>query len=225
MKRAHLRILHGIGHDNFKSRVFDRFPLALDDSSVLEVAESIGWDQAWMQVRRNLPTNPAAMNHNIAAMLAKAGVALHGHGPQAVGVAAPSAAAVGAKAPGVAVPAKAAVTGPPAKASGLAAAIAPAKAAGRMASPAKASGHHVPKTGARVAVMAPPSSPVMAPRHFEFYCFVKFCILQSQRCQLSSCFASPRRQLVEWSSRSHRPHWLQPWCHDLLLLRWLQIRR
>eukprot|EP00435_Cladocopium_sp_Y103_P026851 s1285_g6.t1 len=158
MKKAHLRILQGIGHENFKSQVFDRFPLALDDASVLEVAESIGWDQAWLQVRRVAAAKPPPMSQNVAALLVKAGPAAVFAPPQGVGASAPGVA------PGVAVLAQANVpplAAPPAKAAGI---RAPAAKSAPVASPspAKAAGHHVPKTGARVAVMAPPSAPVMA---------------------------------------------------------------
>lgn len=48
MKRAHTRILSGIGMEQFKAQIVDKFPLALDDSAVIEIAEAMGWTQAWM---------------------------------------------------------------------------------------------------------------------------------------------------------------------------------
>ena len=51
MKRAHTRTLNGIGMEQFKAQIVDKFPLALDDSSVIEIAEEMGWSQQWMHPR------------------------------------------------------------------------------------------------------------------------------------------------------------------------------
>ena len=34
--------------EQFKAQIVDKFPLALDDSAVIEIAEAMGWTQAWM---------------------------------------------------------------------------------------------------------------------------------------------------------------------------------
>ena len=39
----------------FKAQIVDKFPLALDDSSVIEIAEEMGWSQQWMHPKAKAP--------------------------------------------------------------------------------------------------------------------------------------------------------------------------
>ena len=42
----------GVGEQAFMEAITDKLPLALDDASVLSVAEPVGWSQQWLLNRR-----------------------------------------------------------------------------------------------------------------------------------------------------------------------------
>ena len=52
MITAHKRIKAGLGPGRFQQTVTNRFPLTLNDASVLSVAEDLGWSPAWLQTRK-----------------------------------------------------------------------------------------------------------------------------------------------------------------------------
>lgn len=53
MKRASDRIMRGVGRDRFQEEVVQRFPLALNDHAVLEVAAPLGFCTEWCQAKKS----------------------------------------------------------------------------------------------------------------------------------------------------------------------------
>eukprot|EP00438_Fugacium_kawagutii_P014918 Skav233167 [mRNA] locus=scaffold1620:103392:104336:+ [translate_table: standard] len=58
MKRAFNRIMRGVGRERFQEDVIQRFPLALNDHAVLEVATPMGFSAEWCHPKKQRPQQP-----------------------------------------------------------------------------------------------------------------------------------------------------------------------
>lgn len=76
LKTMFKRIAQSVGEENFHEEVTKKYPMPLDDQSVVAVAIPLGWKQEWLKsphAKAKAKASAADSTRDIAEMLAKAG--------------------------------------------------------------------------------------------------------------------------------------------------------
>ena len=98
MQTSHQRVLSGIGEEAFRQTVTSRFPLTLNDESVVAIARDLGWQNGWLMAKAKPRPAPPVQMQDLISFMVKAG---------------PPASQVAAGAPNLPVAAPAARVAPP----------------------------------------------------------------------------------------------------------------
>ena len=69
LKMMHSRMLESVGEEQFHAAVTRRYPLVLDDESVVALATTLGWQSTWVRANAKAKAAPPPANRDLAQML------------------------------------------------------------------------------------------------------------------------------------------------------------